>query len=176
MVLFSCKPMKNEYAKNNEELEVINISEDGNKDNADDDFAINNSIEDLIGKEKTESITEPHNTEPRSYFRDVVLNVYYDFKPLMIDIKENDEILFNGEMSIYNGWPPNIRMIVNENKLIGIEEDLFPEELWKIFSFGMTMKGDYKLKFLSETRLPYYDDPFLVFEIVEYSNIEIIKW
>jgi hypothetical protein len=163
VVLFSCKSKENEYDKNNE-LTEISIPED----NANEGFHINDSIE------ETESIIASCDTVSRDYFWDVIINVYYDFEPLIIDIKINDEIWFNGAMSVYNGWPPNVRMIVNDNKLIGIKEELIPKELYENVRPGMTIEGSYKLKYLYETGLPYYDDPLLVFEIIEYKNIEII--
>ena len=94
-------------------------------------------------------------------------------EPLILDISINEEIWMDGEMVVNNGWPPNIKMIVYGNKIIGIDENSIPEELIK--DIWNTIKGSYKLKFIRTTNLPYYDVPLLLFEIIEYKNIEIIK-
>ena len=96
-------------------------------------------------------------------------------EPLIIDINIDDEIWLNGEMIAFNGWSPNIRMIVFDNKIIGIDENSILEELLKYFGIGIRIKGLYKLKLKRVTNLPYYNDPLLVFEIMDYNNIEIIE-
>jgi hypothetical protein len=76
-------------------------------------------------------------------------------EPLIIEIKINNEIWLNREIIIFNGWPPNIRMIVYDNKIIGINENNIPKELFKNIGIGKTIKGSYKLKLIGETNLPY---------------------
>ena len=66
-------------------------------------------------------------------------------------------------------------MIVFDNKIIGINENNIPKDLFKNIGIGKIIKGSYKLKLIGETYIPYYDNPLLIFDIIEYNNIEIIE-
>jgi hypothetical protein len=94
--------------------------------------------------------------------------------PLILNIDIGNKIWLYGQVVIFNGWPPNIRMVVRENYIIGIDENTFPHDLKKHLPFGLP-KGKFKLKLVRKTRLPYYEAELLVFKIVEYGNIEIIN-
>jgi hypothetical protein len=104
-----------------------------------------------------------------------VFILYSDPIPLKTDIKINDEIWLDGEVIFFNGWPPFIRMIVNDNKIIGIDENSIPGELMEFLKKWILFKGSFKLKLKDVYDLPYYDDPLLVFEIIKYNNIEITE-
>ena len=94
--------------------------------------------------------------------------------PLVLDISINDEIWLDGKITLYNGWAPNIRMIVMENYIVGISENNFPEEL-KYYLLNGYIKGTFKLVLLLKTNIPYYDIELMVFKIIEYNNIEILE-
>ena len=95
--------------------------------------------------------------------------------PLIIDLNISGEIVFDGQIIIFNGWPPHIRMIVNDDKIIGIEENKISEGIISDFiNNRITGKGLYKLKYLRNVDLPYYENPLMVFEIIEYNGIENI--
>jgi hypothetical protein len=96
-----------------------------------------------------------------------------DETPLAIDIGINDTIWLKGQIVIFNGWP-HIRMMVCENKLIGIDENNFPQELYNDILYAAG-KGLFKLKYTGNTGLPYYEIPLPVFEITEYKDIEILN-
>jgi hypothetical protein len=100
---------------------------------------------------------------------------FSDPTPLKADIKINDEIWLYGQIIFFNGWPPNIRMIVNGDKIIGIDEDSIPGELKEILWKWVLFKGAFKLKLINLYDIPYYDEPLLVFEIIQYTNIEITE-
>ena len=100
---------------------------------------------------------------------------YSDPIPLKVDIKINDEIWLYGQIIFFNGWPPNIRMIVSGDKIIGIDEDSIPGELKAILWKWILFKGTFKLRLKALYDIPYYDDPLFVFKIIEYNNIEITE-
>jgi hypothetical protein len=107
----------------------------------------------------------------------LMINVFIIFpeeNPLLIDININDEIWLNGQIVIFNGWHPNIRMVVYDNKIIGIKDENIPEIIFENMLYN-TIKGLFRLRFLHTSNIPYYDIPLLVFEIIEYKNIEIIN-
>jgi hypothetical protein len=106
------------------------------------------------------------------FFNNVFL-IFSDEIPLMLDISHNDVVWLEGRLVIFNGWPPNIRMIVYNNLIIGIDEDTIPEEIYKNISF--IIMGSFKLRFIGTTNLPYYEIPLLIFEIIEYRDLEIFK-
>jgi hypothetical protein len=76
--------------------------------------------------------------------------------PLALDMNISDEIWLEGEIVIFNGWPPNIRMIVMENHVIGIDENDFLKNFEKYLSFGLP-KGNFKLKLIYKASIPYYE-------------------
>jgi hypothetical protein len=107
----------------------------------------------------------------------LLLLISYNIKvfsqtPLILDIDIGNEIWLEGQIVIFNGWPPNIRMIVMENYIIGIEEKDIPKELKEYLPYDPP-KGKFKLKFIRKTRLPYYEAELLVFKIIEYKDMRI---
>jgi len=105
------------------------------------------------------------------YFIKIPVSEEVIIEPLKMEINVNDEIWLNGEMLVFNGWPPNVRMIVDDNKIIGIDDNSIPDEL--VENIWNITKGAYNLKFIYVTDMPYYDDPILVFKIIEFNNIEV---
>jgi hypothetical protein len=95
--------------------------------------------------------------------------------PLAIEISDGDEIWLNGKMVIFNGWPPNIRMIIMEDFIIGIDEDSIPEEVETYLPYGLP-NGSFKLKLTRRTNIPYYEIQLLIFTIIDYKDIEIIYY
>ncbi|MCL2800474.1 MAG: hypothetical protein FWD28_01770 [Treponema sp.] len=89
--------------------------------------------------------------------------------PLLIDLNYNEEILLEGQIILFNGWEPNIRMITDNNKIIGIIENSVSKEfINKFFNYSTTGNRVFKLKYINMVNLPYYDTPLMVFEIIEY--------
>ena len=95
--------------------------------------------------------------------------------PLILDINLEDEIWLEGQIIIFNGWPPNLRMIVKNDYIIGIDENNIPGELENLLKHGLP-KGTFKLKLVYKTNLPYYETELLVFRIIEYKDMEIIYY
>ena len=95
--------------------------------------------------------------------------------PLILDINLEDEIWLQGQIKIFNGWPPNLRMIIMNDYVIGIDEDNIPGELKDYLKYGLP-KGRFKLKLIRKTNIPYYETELLVFRIMEYRNIEVIYY
>ena len=99
-----------------------------------------------------------------------------DTLPLIIDLNTNDEINANGQIILFNGWYPNIRMITKNNKIIGIYENSISIEIINnMIKNDIIITGLFKLKYLYKTDIPYYENPLMIFEIIEYNNVEIIK-
>jgi hypothetical protein len=67
-----------------------------------------------------------------------------------MDINSGDEIWLDGQIILFNGWPPNIRMIVMENYIIGIAEDDVSSDLKKHLP-DISPKGRFKLKLVYKT-------------------------
>ena len=106
----------------------------------------------------------------------LVLFISYSTKifsqtPLTLLDNLDNEIWLEGQLVLFNGWPPNVRMIVMDNYIIGIDEKCIPEELEKYLSSGLSPKGKFKLKLLYKMNLPYYEKELLVFKIIEYTEL-----
>jgi hypothetical protein len=85
-----------------------------------------------------------------------------------------DEIWLAGNIMIFNGWPPNIRMITTDNYIIGIDEDNIPKIITEnILNFFI--RGTLKLKLTYLTDIPYYENELMVFKIIEYKNMDLIE-
>jgi hypothetical protein len=94
--------------------------------------------------------------------------------PLIINIDINDEIWLYGQLVCFNGWYPNIRIIIAKNKIIGIVENDFSIELiLNLLSDTITGKGLFKLKFVDTTNIPYYENELMIFEIIQHENMKI---
>jgi hypothetical protein len=94
--------------------------------------------------------------------------------PLILDINLEDEIWLEGQIVIFNGWPPNLRMIIMNDYIIGIDENNIPRGLENHLTYGLP-KGTFKLKLIRKTNIPYYETELLVFRIIEYKNIEVYR-
>jgi hypothetical protein len=104
----------------------------------------------------------------------VILKTYSQEKPLVLQMNIGDEIWLDGNIIIFNGWPPNIRMIISDNYIIGIDEDDIPKIITEnILNFFI--KGTFKLKFIRLTGIPYYENKLMIFKIMEYKNIDLIE-
>ena len=95
--------------------------------------------------------------------------------PLILDINLEDEIWLEGQIVIFNGWSPNLRMIIESKYIIGIDEENIPGELGNHLNYGLP-KGTFKLKLIRKTNIPYYETELLVFRIIEYKDVEIIYY
>ena len=116
------------------------------------------------------------NTENNELNHENFLVSNNDTLPLIIDLNTNDEINMNGQITLFNGWYPNIRMITKNNKIIGIYENSISIEIINnMIKNDIIITGLFKLKYLYETDIPYYENPLMLFEIIEYNNVEIIK-
>jgi hypothetical protein len=99
--------------------------------------------------------------------------VFDEIIPYSIEISINDLIILNGSIVLFNGWFPNIRMVIDENKIIGIvENDISIELVHNLLENKITGQGVFKLKYNNDINLPYYENPLMIFEIMEYSNIK----
>jgi hypothetical protein len=77
-----------------------------------------------------------------------------------------DEIWLDGNITIFNGWPPGIRMTIFDN-IIGIdEEEAVPEIITRNIG-KYFIRGTLKLKLTRLTYIPYYENKLMVFKIIE---------
>lgn len=90
----------------------------------------------------------------------------------LIDLNIGDEIYVNGEIVFFNGWSPHVRMKIDEY-IIGIDENKMPSFILENL-FLHRIKGLFKLKLISYNNLPYYKEKLMIFEIIEYENIELL--
>jgi hypothetical protein len=120
--------------------------------------------------------TGHHHSEVLIIPREVEIVNTTDQIPLSFNFTNNEELWINGSLIIFNGWPPNIRIIFEEY-IIGIgynkESYYIPSELNQLIRGGTYIDGLYKIKYIGDTRLPYYETKLLLFSIVEYKNIKI---
>ena len=100
--------------------------------------------------------------------------VAFSQSPLILDNNFDNEIWLEGEIVIFNGYPPNLRMIVMDNNIIGIDENNVPDELEIYLNNGLSLRGMFKLKFVRKINIQYYETELLLFRIIEYKNIELI--
>jgi len=95
--------------------------------------------------------------------------------PLVLNIDIEEEIYLEGQIVIFNGWQPNLRMIIMDDYIIGIDENFIPEELVTILQYGLP-KGFFKLKLVDKIDVQYYQTKLLIFRIIEYDVIEILHY
>ena len=62
--------------------------------------------------------------------------------PLSRAMKTGEKTTLQGTFCIFNGTPPNVRFVTDENKIIGVgtEEDCENEDVSKILSFQQKRK------------------------------------
>jgi hypothetical protein len=92
--------------------------------------------------------------------------------PSLAQLNAGDEIWLDGEVQLYNGWPPNLRMITSDNNIIGIDEEDIPDILADNI-FNYSIKGTFKLEFLFTDDAPYYDEPLPVFKVIDVKKLEL---
>jgi hypothetical protein len=98
-------------------------------------------------------------------------NVYsQDPLPLVLDLNIGDEIWIDGEVIFFNGWPPNHRMLVSDNKIIGIDEKNLPPIITDNL-FKRSITGKFRLKLIGLYGIPYYENPLMTFTILGYEKI-----
>lgn len=158
LFIFSCK---NNEIKNNNMIQLNNAFDFNNVNNENQNILplnLNSNMNlknDLLNNE---NILVPNN----------------ETLPLNISLNINDEINIIGRIILFNGWSPNIRMITENNMIIGIYENNISIELVDNMIKNETItKGIYKLKYLYETNIQYYENPLMVFEILEYNFYEM---
>jgi hypothetical protein len=116
------------------------------------------------------------NTEKNELNHENFLVSNNDTLPLIVDLNMNDEINMNGQIILFNGWYPNIRMITENNKIIGIYENSISIEIINnMIKNDIIITGVFKLKYLYETDIPYYENPLMICEIIEYKNVKLIN-
>ncbi|MHB9295261.1 hypothetical protein PilKf_01003 [Pillotina sp. SPG140] len=107
-------------------------------------------------------------------FMNSIFEIYSQEQPLvLLNINIDDEIWLDGEIILFNGWPPHVRMLVLENYIIGIDESNLPKIIVENI-MTKSIKGKFKLKFIDRYNIPYYETQLLIFIITEYKNIELI--
>ena len=101
-----------------------------------------------------------------------------DFVPFSKSLNEGDEIILNGSFCTWNGFPPNIRFITAENKLIGIgkDEDYRNKIVEEILAVQRKSNVFYEtqvtLRYIGEADTLYYDKPLMCFAV---TKIKILK-
>ena len=95
-------------------------------------------------------------------------------EPSVLQMNIGDEIWLDGNIIIFNGWSPNIRMTISDNYIIGIDEDEIPKIVTENILYFF-IKGTFKLKYVHLTDIPYYENKLMIFRIIGYKDILLIK-
>ena len=91
-------------------------------------------------------------------------------KPMMANLKIGDRLELDGELILFNGWPPNIRFVTIKNEIVGIgtgESAYVPEEIEGYLAKEYENKLTLEVRFIRAVKLPYYEQLLPCFEIVK---------
>jgi hypothetical protein len=102
------------------------------------------------------------------------VKIYSQEVPLILNMNIGEEIWLDGNIIIFNGLPPNIRMTIFDNNIIGIDEEDVPEVITRNIG-KYFIRGTFKLKLTHLTDIPYYENKLMVFKIIDYKDINLIE-
>ena len=98
--------------------------------------------------------------------------------PLSRNMKEGDKITLKGTFGSWNGQPPNIRFITDDNQIIGIgKEENYPNKTIEYIletqeKSNVLFETEVALEYIGEMFISYYEQPLMCFNILE---IKILK-
>lgn len=94
-----------------------------------------------------------------------------EFEHFSKPLNEGDEIILKGSFCTWNGFPPNIRFITAENKLIGIgkDENYHNKKVEEILAVqrksNVLYETEVTLQYIGEVF--YYDKPLMCFAVIK---------
>ena len=94
-------------------------------------------------------------------------------KPFSRNIKEGDKVTLKGTFSSWNGSPPNIRFITDDNQIIGIgKEENYPNKTIEYIlktqeKSNVLFETEVALEYIGEMFISYYEQPLMCFNVVE---------
>lgn len=94
----------------------------------------------------------------------------------------NQQMVVSGEVVLFNGWQPNIRMLIEDNKIIGIgktESDFevsVPRELRGYLGSEFEINATVVLKYIGSVTIGYYDRPLPCFDIIKVEKLKVRKF
>ena len=129
----------------------------------------------IVSGELFPAHTGHHHSEILIQVREIIPPHEGGTIPLVLDfpgLREGEEFLINGTLVIFNGWPPNVRMMVgDEDYIAGIEEpDWLEEDIplpLRELPEHMNIKGLFKVIYTREASLPCYEKSLPVFALIE---------
>ena len=101
--------------------------------------------------------------------------------PPKIRFEMGQQITETGEVILFNGWQPNIRMLIGENSIIGIGkteadyEASVPIELREYVEKEYEIDATLILKYVGSVPIGYYDIPLPCFNIVKIEKLKVRK-